>query len=115
VTAAAERFGHLTALINNAAGNFVAAPKRSPRTPSPRSWTSFLKGTFHYTQVVARRWIAESQPGNVLNIVTTYAERGSGFVVPSACAKAGVVAMTRSLAIEWARYRIRVNAEAAVR
>src|SRR5205085_7980994 len=64
------------------------------------------------TQVFGKRWIAEKQPGNVLSIVTTYAaaNSGSAFVVPSACAKAGVLAMTTSLAVEWAKYGIRLNA-----
>jgi NAD(P)-dependent dehydrogenase (short-subunit alcohol dehydrogenase family) len=71
-----------------------------------------LNGTFNCTQVLAQRWIATGRPGTVLNIVTTYAavNCGSGFVVPSACAKAGVLAMTRSLAVEWARHKIRLNA-----
>jgi NAD(P)-dependent dehydrogenase (short-subunit alcohol dehydrogenase family) len=109
---ATERFGRLTALINNAAGNFVARTETLSSNAFAAIVDIVLKGTFHCTKAVARRWIAEGQPGNVLNIVTTYAESGSGFVVPLACAKAGVVAMTRSLAIEWARYRIRVNAVA---
>jgi len=71
-----------------------------------------LHGTFHCTLALGRRWIAAKQPGTVLNIVTTYAAAGSGsgFVVPSACAKAGVLALTRSLAVEWARHNIRLNA-----
>jgi NAD(P)-dependent dehydrogenase (short-subunit alcohol dehydrogenase family) len=71
-----------------------------------------LHGTFHCTQAFARKWIARKTPGNVLNITTTYAAAncGSAFVVPSACAKAGVLAMTTSLAVEWGRYNIRVNA-----
>jgi NAD(P)-dependent dehydrogenase (short-subunit alcohol dehydrogenase family) len=111
--AAAEReFGAIDTLINNAAGNFIARTEKL----SPNAFNAVvgivLNGTFHCTQVFARRWIAAGKPGNVLNIVTTYAATGSGsaFVVPSACAKAGVLAMTRSLAVEWARYRIRLNA-----
>jgi NAD(P)-dependent dehydrogenase (short-subunit alcohol dehydrogenase family) len=71
-----------------------------------------LQGTFFCTLALGRKWIARKQPGHVLNIVTTYAavNSGSGFVVPSACAKAGVLALTRSLAVEWARYHIRLNA-----
>src|SRR5207237_7789119 len=73
-----------------------------------------LNGTFHCTQVFGKRWISQKLGGNVLNIVTTYAAAncGSGFVVPSACAKAGVLAMTTSLAVEWAKYHIRLNAVA---
>ena len=71
-----------------------------------------LNGSFHCTQAFARRWIAQKKPGNVLSITTTYAAAncGSGFVVPSSCAKAGVLAMTTSLAVEWAKYNIRLNA-----
>jgi NAD(P)-dependent dehydrogenase (short-subunit alcohol dehydrogenase family) len=70
-----------------------------------------LHGTFYCTLAVGRRWIAEGSGGTMLNIVTTYAETGSGFVVPSAAAKAGVLALTRSLAVEWGRrYGIRCNA-----
>ena len=71
-----------------------------------------LNGSFHCTQAFGKRWISRKLGGNVLNIVTTYAAAncGSGFVVPSACAKAGVLAMTTSLAVEWAKYNICVNA-----
>lgn len=110
VTAAVERFGRVDTLINGAAGNFLARTERL----SPHAFAAVvgvvLHGTFHCTLALARRWIATRQPGNVINIVTTYAEGGSAFVVPSACAKAGVLTMTRSLAVEWARHRIRVNA-----
>jgi NAD(P)-dependent dehydrogenase (short-subunit alcohol dehydrogenase family) len=110
---AAERgLGRVDTLINNAAGNFIARTEKL----SPNAFNAVtgivLHGTFHCTLALGRKWIAEKQPGNILNIVTTYAATGSGsgFVVPSACAKAGVLAMTRSLAVEWARYRIRLNA-----
>jgi len=71
-----------------------------------------LNGSFHCTQAFGKRWISQKLGGNVLNIVTTYAAAncGSGFVVPSACAKAGVLAMTTSLAVEWAKHHIRLNA-----
>jgi len=71
-----------------------------------------LNGSFNCTQVFGKRWISRKLGGNVLNIVTTYAAAncGSGFVVPSACAKAGVLAMTASLAVEWAKHHIRLNA-----
>lgn len=110
VDAALDRHGRVTALINNAAGNILARTETLSSNAFAAVVDIVLKGTFHCTQAVARRWIAEEQPGNVVNIVTTYAETGSGFVVPSACAKAGVLAMTRSLAVEWARFRIRMNA-----
>ena len=111
--AAAEReFGGIDTLINNAAGNFIARTEKLSPNAFNAVVSIVLNGTFHCTQAFARRWIAAHKPGNVLNIVTTYAAAacGSGFVVPSACAKAGVLAMTRSLAVEWAKYRIRLNA-----
>jgi len=105
-------FGGIDTLVNNAAGNFLARTEKL----SPNAFNAVvgivLQGAFHCTLALGRKWIAAKQPGNILNIVTTYAaaDCGSGFVVPSACAKAGVLAMTRSLAIEWARYKIRLNA-----
>jgi len=105
-------FGGIDTLVNNAAGNFIARTE----TLSPNAFNAVvgivLHGTFHCTLALGRKWIAAKQPGTILNIVTTYADAncGSGFVVPSACAKSGVLAMTRSLAVEWARHRIRLNA-----
>ncbi|HTV57307.1 MAG TPA: SDR family oxidoreductase [Verrucomicrobiae bacterium] len=111
--ASAEReFGGVDSLVNNAAGNFIARTEKL----SPNAFNAVvgivLQGTFYFTLALGRKWIAAGRPGNILNIVTTYAavNSGSGFVVPSACAKAGVLAMTRSLAVEWARQRIRLNA-----
>lgn len=107
-----EQFGRIDTLINNAAGNFMARTEKL----SPNAFNSVvgivLNGTFNCTQAFAKKWIAEKLGGNVLNIVTTYAAAncGSAFVVPSACAKAGVLALTRSLAVEWAKYYIRLNA-----
>ena len=66
-----------------------------------------LSGTFHCTLALGKKWIESGQPGTVLNILATYVWTGSGFVVPSACAKSGVLALTRSLAVEWARHKIR--------
>src|SRR5579863_3496744 len=112
VAAAEKEFGGVDTLVNNAAGNFIARTEKL----SPNAFNAVvgivLQGTFHFTLALGRKWIAAKQPGNILNIVTTYAatNAGSGFVVPSACAKAGVLAMTRSLAVEWARHRIRLNA-----
>lgn len=104
------QLGRPDTLVNNAAGNFIARTE----TLSPNAFNSVvsivLYGSFHCTQALGRRWIAAKQPGTVLSILTTYAETGSGFVVPSACAKAGVLAMTRSLAVEWSKYGIRLNA-----
>lgn len=110
--AAEEQFGEIDSLVNNAAGNFMARTEKL----SPNAFNSVvgivLNGTFHCTQAFARRRIAKKLGGNVLNITTTYAAAncGSGYVVPSACAKAGVLALTTSLAVEWAKYHIRVNA-----
>ncbi len=112
VAAAEKEFGAVDTLINNAAGNFIARTEKL----SPNAFNAVigivLQGTFYCTLALGRKWIAAKQPGTILNIVTTYADSnsGSGFVVPSACGKAGVLAMTRSLAVEWARYHIRVNA-----
>jgi NAD(P)-dependent dehydrogenase (short-subunit alcohol dehydrogenase family) len=69
-----------------------------------------LKGTVNWSLAMGKHWIVNKTPGVFLNIVTTYAWTGSGYVVPSACAKAGVLALTRSLAVEWAKYDIRTNA-----
>jgi NAD(P)-dependent dehydrogenase (short-subunit alcohol dehydrogenase family) len=112
VAAAEKELGGVDTLVNNAAGNFIARTEKL----SPNAFSAVigivLQGTFHCTLALGRRWIAAKQPGNILNIVATYAAVGSGsaFVVPSACAKAGVLAMTRSLAVEWAPYGIRSNA-----
>jgi len=106
-SAAEEAFGRVDTLVNNAAGNFIARTERLSPNAFNAVVSIVLHGTFHCTLAFGRRWIAAGQPGVVLNIATTYADTGSGFVVPSACAKAGVLAMTRSLAVEWARHRIR--------
>lgn len=110
VVALEEELGPIDTLVNNAAGNFLA-PSESL---SPNAFGAVvgivLHGTWHCTQAAAKRWIERGNGGTVLNIVTTYAWTGSAFVVPSACAKAGVLAMTRSLTAEWARYGIRLNA-----
>jgi len=105
-----ERLGGIDVLVNNAAGNFLSPSEAL----SPNGFAAVvgivLNGTFHCTSVAARHWIPARIHGTVLNIATTYATTGSAFVLPSACAKAGVVAMTRSLAVEWGRHGIRVNA-----
>jgi NAD(P)-dependent dehydrogenase (short-subunit alcohol dehydrogenase family) len=112
VAAAEKEFGVVDTLVNNAAGNFIARSEKL----SPNAFNAVigivLQGTFHFTLALGRKWIAAKQPGDILNIVTTYAatNAGSGYVMPSACAKAGVLAMTRSLAVEWAKHHIRLNA-----
>jgi NAD(P)-dependent dehydrogenase (short-subunit alcohol dehydrogenase family) len=106
--------GPLDALVNNAAGNFIARTEEL----SPRAIDAVLgivlHGTAYVTTGCGRRWLAEGRPKNrmasVLSIVTTYAWTGSAFVVPSAMAKAGVLAMTQSLAVEWGGRGIRLNA-----
>jgi NAD(P)-dependent dehydrogenase (short-subunit alcohol dehydrogenase family) len=111
-TVAKRELGRVDTLVNNAAGNFLSRTEKLSPNAFHAVVSIVLHGTFNCTQALAQRWITTGQPGTVLNIVTTYAATGagSGFVVPSACAKAGVLAMTRSLAVEWARYRIRLNA-----
>jgi NAD(P)-dependent dehydrogenase (short-subunit alcohol dehydrogenase family) len=100
----------LDGLINNAAGNFIAKTE----TLSPRAVDAVLNivlhGTAYCTIACGRRWLAAERPGSILNIVTTYAWTGSAYVVPSAMAKGGVLALTRSLAVEWGGRGIRTNA-----
>ncbi|WP_198031594.1 SDR family oxidoreductase [Bacillus sp. J13] len=107
VDAAEAHYGRIDVLVNNAAGNFISPTERL----SPRAVDAVLNivlhGTFYATLEVGKRWIDQGHPGTMLNIVTTYASTGSGYVVPSAAAKAGVLALTRSLAVEWAPYGIR--------
>src|ERR1700726_1783029 len=109
---ASEQFGRIDTVINNAAGNFMARTEKLSPNAFDTVVSIVLNGSFHCTQAFARKWIAQKKPGNVLSITTTYAAAncGSGFVVPSSCAKAGGVAMTTSLAVEWAKYNIRLNA-----
>ena|SRR6185312_14486158 len=113
--------GGLTGLVNNAAGNFIAPTE----SLSPRAFDAVANivfhGTFYVTQAVGKRWISEAkastwQPGrpcrSVMSIVVTWVDNGSPYVVPSAMSKAGIEVMTKSLAVEWARYGIRLNAVA---
>jgi NAD(P)-dependent dehydrogenase (short-subunit alcohol dehydrogenase family) len=106
----AERFGGIDVLVNNAAGNFLAATEDLSPGGFHAVVQTVLYGTFNATLAIGRRMIEAGKGGSVLNIVTTYAWTGSAFVIPSAAAKAGVLAMTRSLAVEWAAYGIRSNA-----
>jgi NAD(P)-dependent dehydrogenase (short-subunit alcohol dehydrogenase family) len=105
-----ETFGRVDGLLNNAAGNFISPTERLSSNAFSTIIDIVLKGTANCTMAIGKHWIKEKQAGTILNIVTTYAFTGSGYVVPSACAKGGVLAMTRSLAAEWGKYGIRNNA-----
>ena len=105
------RFGRVDGLVNNAAGNFISPTERLSSNAFDTIIDIVLKGSKNCTLAFGKHWIKEKQKeATVINIVTTYAWTGSGYVVPSATAKAGVLAMTRSLAVEWAKYGIRLNA-----
>ena len=107
--AAEGRHGPVTRLVNNAAANFLAAS----HTLSDNAFDAVVKtnlyGAFYGTRWCGQRWIERGTPGVVLSITTTYTETGSAFVLPSAVSKAGVAAMTKSLAVEWGTYGIRLN------
>lgn len=105
-----DEFGKIDGVINNAAGNFISPTERLSHRAFDIIVDIVLKGTYYTTLAAGKNWIEKKQPGTFLNIVTTYAWTGSGYVVPSACSKAGVLALTRSLAVEWAKYKIRSNA-----
>ncbi|MEE4260340.1 MAG: SDR family oxidoreductase [Bacteroidales bacterium] len=105
-----EKFGKADALLNNAAGNFISPTERLSSNAFDTIIDIVLKGTKNCTLAFGKYWIKEKQQATILNIITTYAWTGSGYVVPSAAAKGGVLAMTRSLAVEWAKYKIRLNA-----
>jgi NAD(P)-dependent dehydrogenase (short-subunit alcohol dehydrogenase family) len=108
--------GGLTGLVNNAAGNFIAPTE----SLSPRAFDAIANivfhGTFYVTQAVGKRWVAEAKAGawtraqpfrSVMSIITTWVDNGSPYVVPSAMSKAGIDVMTKSLAVEWAKYGVR--------
>lgn len=104
-------FGKVDVLLNNAAGNFISPTERLSHRAFDVIIDIVLKGTKNCILAFGKHWIDSKQTNtNVLNIVTTYSWTGSGYVVPSAAAKAGVLAMTRSLAVEWAKYGMRFNA-----
>lgn len=107
---ATKEFGQIHVVLNNAAGNFISPTERLSTNAFNTVLDIVLKGTSQVTLTAGKDWISKKQNGTFLNIVTTYAWTGSGYVVPSAAAKAGVLAMTRSLAVEWAKYGIRSNA-----
>jgi len=100
----------LDVLVNNAAGNFISRTEDL----SPRAWDAVigivLMGTLHATMACGKRWLAANHKATVLSISATYAPVGSAYVVPSAVSKAGVEALTRSLAVEWGNRNIRMNA-----
>lgn len=110
MVAAIWQRGPLDGLVNNAAGNFIARTEDL----SPRGFDAIanivLHGSFYVTQAVGKRWIAERRSGSIISIVTTWVWTGSAFVVPSAMSKAGIAAMTQSLAVEWGPKGIRLNA-----
>ncbi|WP_371825433.1 SDR family oxidoreductase [Mucilaginibacter sp. SMC90] len=105
-----EAFGQVDVLLNNAAGNFISPTERLSANAFSAIIDIVLKGSANCSLALGKYWIKEKMPGNILNIITTYAFTGSAYVVPSACAKGGVLAMTRSLAVEWGRHGIRANA-----
>jgi NAD(P)-dependent dehydrogenase (short-subunit alcohol dehydrogenase family) len=110
MVAAIWKDGPLDILVNNAAGNFIARTEEL----SPRAFDSVigivLMGTLHCTLACGRRWLQAKRAGTILSISATYAPVGSAYVVPSAVSKAGVEALTRSLAVEWGDRGIRMNA-----
>jgi NAD(P)-dependent dehydrogenase (short-subunit alcohol dehydrogenase family) len=110
IAATKEAFGYVDVLVNNAAGNFISPTERLTHKGFDVVVDIVLKGSYNCTLALGKMWIADKKPGNVLSIVTTYAWTGSGYVVPSAVAKAGVLGLTRSLAAEWGRKGIRLNA-----
>ena len=107
-----ERFGSVDMLINNAAGNFISPTERLSANAFSVIIDIVLKGTCNYTLTLGKKWINNKTEGTILNIATTYAMTGSGYVIPSAAAKGGVLTFTRSIAAEWAKYNIRCNAVA---
>ncbi|MGJ1262962.1 SDR family oxidoreductase [Sphingobacterium spiritivorum] len=105
-----EQFGRVDVLLNNAAGNFISPTERLSANAFSTIIDIVLKGTVNCTLTFGKNWIAKKQQASVLNIITTYAFTGSGYVVPSAVAKGGVLTLTKSLAAEWGKYGIRHNA-----
>ncbi|QCK14722.1 SDR family oxidoreductase [Mangrovivirga cuniculi] len=105
-----DHFGKIDGFLNNAAGNFISPTERLSHRAFDTVVDIVLKGTYNCTLAMGKKWIDNEEPGVFLNIVTTYAWTGTGYTVPSACAKAGVLALTRSLAVEWSKYNIRTNA-----
>ena len=105
-----SEFKKVDCLLNNAAGNFISPTERLSTRAFDAVIDIVLKGTINFSLLLGKKWIKQKESGNILNIVTTYAWTGSGYVAPSAAAKGGVLALTRSLAAEWAKYNININA-----
>jgi len=105
-----DQGGPLTGLVNNAAGNFISPTKDLTPNGFNAIANIVFHGTFYVTQAVGKRWIAGGHKGSVISILVTWVHTGSPYVVPSAMSKAGLHVMTKSLAVEWGRHRIRLNA-----
>ena len=110
IKAVISAFGTMNVLVNNAAGNFISPTERLSSRAFDTVVDIVLKGSYNCTLAAGKYWIKEKIKGTVLSTLTPYAFTGSGFVVPSACGKAGVLALTQSLAVEWGKYGIRLNA-----
>jgi NAD(P)-dependent dehydrogenase (short-subunit alcohol dehydrogenase family) len=106
------RFGRVDSLVNNAAGNFLVTSEDLTPNGFDAVVRTVLHGSVYCTLAVGRHLLERKAPGSIVSVVTTYAWTGTGFALPSACAKAGVLAMTRSLAVEWGHAGIRLNAVA---
>jgi len=102
--------GPLTGLVNNAAGNFISPTKDLTPNGFNAIANIVFHGTFYVTHAVGKRWIAGGNQGSVVSILVTWVHTGSPYVVPSAMSKAGLHVMTKSLAVEWGRFGIRLNA-----
>lgn len=102
--------GPLTGLVNNAGANFISRTEDLSHRGFDAVAAIVMHGTFYVTHAVGKRWIAEGRPGNVVSILTTGVRTGGPFATPSVMSKAAIESMTRSLAAEWGRYRIRLNA-----
>lgn len=105
-----DKFGSFNVLLNNAAGNFISPTERLSHRAFDTVVDIVLKGSYNCTLAAGKYWIKEKIQGTVLSTLTPYSFTGSAFVVPSACGKAGVLALTQSLAVEWGKYGIRLNA-----
>jgi NAD(P)-dependent dehydrogenase (short-subunit alcohol dehydrogenase family) len=112
VAHAIARFGKVDSLVNNAAGNFLVTSEDLTPNGFDAVVKTVLHGSVYCTLAVGRHLLERKAPGSIVSVVTTYAWTGTGFALPSACAKAGVLAMTRSLAVEWGEHGIRLNAVA---